>query len=197
MFYIEKTYSDVLVQNFIFDDNVINGQIFYVSMLKTFEINDALCKLKNFTSDFLNTTFEIIGGSIKTTNIFIRKFENLRLIDSFSDQTSFGIKIIDTNEFEDLRHILKIIEEEMVSLFNFKFLFYFKVLINNCTFYNNSLYIKKGTNNNEIGGSIFISSDYKVILRNSSFKNNVVDSDKKVHFLPSSACIYSVSLTNM
>ena len=185
------------MQNFIFDDNVINGQIFYVSMLKTFEINDALCKLKNFTSDFLNTTFEIIGGSIKTTNIFIRKFENLRLIDSFSDQTSFGIKIIDTNEFEDLRHILKIIEEEMVSLFNFKFLFYFKVLINNCTFYNNSLYIKKGTNNNEIGGSIFISSDYKVILRNSSFKNNVVDSDKKVHFLPSSACIYSVSLTNM
>lgn len=124
MFYIEKTYSDVLVQNFIFDDNVINGQIFYVSMLKTFEINDALCILKNFTSDFTNKTFEIIGGSIKTTNIFIRKFENLRLIDSFSDQTSYGIKIIDTNEFGDLTNILKTNEEAMVKAFEIFLIFF-------------------------------------------------------------------------
>ena len=84
-----------MVQDGSFNDNVIRGHIMNVIFLPSLQIFDTNCSINNSTNDFRTNIFNNIGGCFRTQNILYRNFKNIVIFNSFSDKTTFGIKIID------------------------------------------------------------------------------------------------------
>ena len=78
-----------------FSDNIIKDHVINAIFLQSMIINNTNCSNCNFINDYPNVKWSSIGGCFKTKNILKRQFENINIINSFSDKTSFGIKIID------------------------------------------------------------------------------------------------------
>ncbi len=95
MIYIENSTNNVLVQAGSFVDNMIRGHIMNVILIPKLQVIDTNCSINNSTSDLRMNIFKNIGGCFRTQNIFYRNFKNVKISNSFSDKTSFGIKIID------------------------------------------------------------------------------------------------------
>ena len=64
-------------------------------MAESLTIMNSNCSLSNSTNENRKTIYTSIGGCFRTQNIFFRQFINVSIFDSFSDKTTFGIKIID------------------------------------------------------------------------------------------------------
>ena len=64
-------------------------------MAESLTIINSNCSLSNSTNENRKTIYTSIGGCFRTQNIFFREFINVSIFDSFSDKTTFGIKIID------------------------------------------------------------------------------------------------------
>ena len=53
------------------------------------------CSISNSTNENRKKIYNSVGGCLRTQNIYFREFKNIFIFDSFSDKTTFGIKIID------------------------------------------------------------------------------------------------------
>lgn len=117
---IQNTHSDILVENINIIDNVIGKHFFDIFNAQNLTLIRINCSISNTTIENRDLFYSSIGGCIRTKNIFHRKIENLRIINSFSDMTSFGIKIIDEIEF--FSNISKNIEPTVIFFFIINYL---------------------------------------------------------------------------
>lgn len=98
-FLIQNTYSDIFIENISFIDSIVGGQAFDILNVNTLTLMRINCSISNTTDESRSLVYNFIGGCIRTRNIYQRKIENLRIFNSFSDTTSFGLKIIDETTF--------------------------------------------------------------------------------------------------
>lgn len=88
------------------DDFIILGYAFNIISARNVIMNNIICKISNSTNQNRSFIYSSIGGCIRSINIFFRKFENMQIIDSFSDKTTYGIIIkddspnIESNSYE-------------------------------------------------------------------------------------------------
>ena len=97
-------------------------------------------------NEFTGNNYPSLGGCFGTYNIKIRIFLNIQINNCFSNQTTFGIKIIDENKYNN-----------------------YKILIINCIFNDNLIFYVEEF---ETGGAIFLSSDNDVLIKNCTFEVN-------------------------
>ena len=64
-------------------------------MAANLTIIDTNCTVSNSTNEERNIIYHSTGGCFRTQNILYRQFRNVKIFDSFSDKTTYGIKIID------------------------------------------------------------------------------------------------------
>ena len=81
-------------------------------------ISNIYCNSTNLLPNKIN---EGTGGFLRTINILYRKFINVTLENSFSNQTTIGIKIIDDiDDLNKLKNYYGYTEILLVKNFNFK-----------------------------------------------------------------------------
>ena len=94
------------MNNVTFIDNIIKGHAINVMFLPVVMMSDIICINGNYTSDNPQEIFVMIGGCLRTLNIIKRSFENIKIYNSFSDTTTYGLKIIDVDvNFQKLTEI--------------------------------------------------------------------------------------------
>ena len=67
-------------------------------------------------------------------------------------------------------------------------------MIQNCKFYNNSNYING--DDDETAGAVYLRTDVDVYIKSSTFIGNLVSSNGKSKFMPTSPCLLSVNTAN-
>lgn len=87
------------MQKLIFYNGIIKNQVLNVILAEHLQIIDSNCSVSNSTAEKRQNIYTSVGGCFRTQNIFFREFININIFDSFSDQTTFGIKIIDDMSF--------------------------------------------------------------------------------------------------
>ena len=95
---------EILLKNLIFSKNIVRNQIIQITNSRNLSFKDVSSEMTNFESKL--TT---LGGFLRTSNILYRVLENITIINSFSDLTTIGIKIIDDDQI--LENYLKNIFE--------------------------------------------------------------------------------------
>lgn len=102
---IEFIKFEILINNLIFSKNVIRNQMIQI-------LNSRCLYLQNIWSEMTNfeSKLAILGGFLRTSNILYRVIHNVTIINSFSDLTTVGIKIIDDS---------KILESHFKSIFGY------------------------------------------------------------------------------
>ena len=95
MFHFENTNSNITINQLQFNNGVIKKHVLNAILAQNLTIVSSNCSISNSTNDDRKTIYTSIGGCFRTQNIFYREFLNVSVFDSFSDKTSFGIKIID------------------------------------------------------------------------------------------------------
>ena len=103
MFFIQNITGTVSFVGVDFVDNIIHGHVIEAILLQNLIINNTNCTNGDSINKYPNIHWNNIGGCFRTINILNRHFENIKIINSFSDKTSFGIKIID--EINQLKSI--------------------------------------------------------------------------------------------
>lgn len=111
--------SDIIqinLANLIFESSSIKGHF-----LNIVNARDIIMKFVSFVS--INKDYErnsktkfYLGGCVRTINVIRRNITNLIVIDTFSDQTTAGLKIID-HIIEDIYDRFKILDQ---TAFEFK-----------------------------------------------------------------------------
>lgn len=102
---IELISSEILMSNLIFSKNIVRNQIIQIINSKSLYFNDVLSEMTN-----LESKLTTLGGFLRTSDILYRAIQNITIINSFSDLTTIGIKIIDDS---------KILENYLKSIFNY------------------------------------------------------------------------------
>ena len=95
LFHIENTKANITIQQLNFYNGVIKNQVLNIIVAENLTILDSNCSISNSTNEDRKIIYSSIGGCFRTQNIFFRKFVNVKIFDSFSDKTTFGIKILD------------------------------------------------------------------------------------------------------
>ena len=96
---------EILINNLTFSKNIIRNQLIQI-------LNSRSLYLQNISSEMTNfeSKLAILGGFLRTSNILYRVIQNITIVNSFSDLTTVGIKIIDDS---------KILENYLKSMFSY------------------------------------------------------------------------------
>ena len=115
-----------------FVDNVVKGHTVNVISVINLTILDTNCSISNSSRSARNIIYTSIGGCFRSQNIIKRNFTNIRVFNSFSDKTTYGLIIMDdSGALESLitNNNLSVSEHSEVVCFStyliFKFLDYF------------------------------------------------------------------------
>lgn len=162
--FIVNTINIVFLKEIFFKDcfacNIITikcvTQVFFVKLFISKQNNPSL----NYKSNF------ILGSCIFIIDSVNINLEEIQIIDSFSDYTTIGIKVIDESEKNK------------------------RILLNNLNIMNNTVYIIATL---QVTVGLYIISNAEVYLSNSFFINNNLDSDDSILLLQGGPCIYSNS----
>jgi len=95
LFHFENSQSNITIEQVNFYNGVLKNQFLNVILAENLTIVDTNCTVSNSTNEAREIIYKLIGGCFRTENIFYREFRNVMVFDSFSDQTTYGIKIID------------------------------------------------------------------------------------------------------
>lgn len=82
-----------------FIDSVVGKHALEIINANQLILKSINCSISNSTNENRSLIYKSIGGCFKTKNIYSREIDNLKIFNSFSDTTSYGIKIIDENEY--------------------------------------------------------------------------------------------------
>lgn len=83
------------------DDFITLGYAFNFIKASNVVIMDMKCIASNSTAQNRSFVYTATGGCVRTTNTMFRKFENIEIMDSFSDKTTYGIIINDDSEIKN------------------------------------------------------------------------------------------------
>lgn len=102
--------NNILLNKISLEDFVTLGYAFNVVSANNAFMSNIRCTVSNSTSRNRSFLYNSIGGCLRTINIIFRKFENVEIINSFSDKTTYGLIIKDDpkilNEFSNLSNVL-------------------------------------------------------------------------------------------
>ena len=87
--------TNITINQLNFYNGIIKNHVLNIIFAENLTILYSNCSLSNSTNENRKTIYTSIGGCFRTQNIFFREFRNVSIFDSFSDKTTFGIKIID------------------------------------------------------------------------------------------------------
>lgn len=82
-----------------FIDSIAGKQVLDILNANNLTLVRVNCSISNTTNENRSLLYNSIGGCIRTRNIYHRRIENLKVFNSFSDTTSFGLKIIDESDY--------------------------------------------------------------------------------------------------
>lgn len=97
----EKSFNNILVEKTYLDDFITLGYAFNFISATNIKIINMRCTASNSTTQNRNFIYTSTGGCVRTTNAMIRIFENIEILDSFSDKTTYGIIINDDSQIKN------------------------------------------------------------------------------------------------
>lgn len=88
-----------MIENISVRDSIVGKNVLEIINANQLRLKKINCSISNSTNENRSLIYKSVGGCIKTKNIYSREIENLIIFNAFSDTTSFGIKIIDENDY--------------------------------------------------------------------------------------------------
>lgn len=99
LFHLKNSITDLTINNVKLEDFVSFGYVFNVIDANNIAVNNLKCTVSNSTSQNRTMIFHSTGGCLRTIDVLYRNFENVKILDSFSNKTAYGIIIKDNHEF--------------------------------------------------------------------------------------------------
>lgn len=183
-FYLDYSYSNVSMKNIVFIDNFALGILYFNygvhALLENIIINSQNNRSNIQNNDSLLNYQSYAGTCFKLFNIIIKRINNLTITESFSNYTAIGFQIYDT--FDE---ISKINENNLFEDPN--------TIINNSYFGKNYVFYERDQNSS---GVFFIFSDFPILMANSYFYNNLLNSTSFPNYKIGAPCLNSFSYYN-
>ena len=98
LIHIEASQASIFLQYAVFVDNVVKGHAVNIISALNLSIFDTNCSISNSSSSARDIIYYSVGGCFRSQNIINRNFTNMRVFDSFSDKTTYGLIIIDDSD---------------------------------------------------------------------------------------------------
>lgn len=92
--------NDITVNQVNLEDFVNFGYAFNLIDANKLIVTNLKCTASNSTTQNRSMIFRSTGGCLRTIDISYRNFENLKIHDSFSDKTTYGIIIKDNPQMQ-------------------------------------------------------------------------------------------------
>lgn len=156
--------SKIFIKNTYFTQNLVNFALFYALNSYSFIMTNVTFQQQNYQNKEANSNFSWSGSCIILENVLIKKFFNISITNSFSIDSTIGI------QFYDYSSILKTISEKNKHNKNEEIGF---ISIISSFFENNYVFYTKNLN---ISGVLYIDSDSQIIISDSYFRSNKIDS---------------------
>ena len=95
MFHIENSKSNITINQLNFYNGVVLNHVLNIIFAESLFISNSNCTVSNSTNNNRSHIYKSTGGCFRTQNILHREFHYVNIFNSFSDKTTYGIKIID------------------------------------------------------------------------------------------------------
>lgn len=123
------------MKNVSFSNIVSHGYVVNLNIANNLIILDSQCSMGNSTAQNRSYKYSSLGGCFRSTNVFFRKFEGVKVFDCFSDKTTYGIILIDNHQNQKSLSNYEFSNESMVFFMRYIILigvffrFYLKIAV--------------------------------------------------------------------